>query len=526
MHARGSITLRGLIAVGLATAGLGSAALGVAALGGASAVSSAPQTPPPNVVLIYADDLGYGDVSSYGATAVRTPNIDALATEGLRFTRAYSPAATCTPSRYAMLTGEYAWRKPGTGIARGDAPLIIDPDRTTLADVLKQAGYATAVVGKWHLGLGSPPAAEWNGDVEPGPLELGFDTAFLIPATGDRVPTVYVEDHRVVGLDAADPIRVSFGEPVGDEPTGRDHPDLLKMHPTHGHDQTIVNGVSRIGSMSGGKAARWVDEDMADVITGRAVEFIEANRARPFFLYFSTHDIHVPRMPHARFAGKSGLGPRGDAILQLDWSVGEITRALDRLGLADRTLVIFTSDNGPVLDDGYADRAVELNGAHAPAGGLRGGKYSAFEAGTRVPFIVRWPDRVRPGTSTALVSQVDLPASFASLTGVSLDDAEAPDTRDVLPALLGETPQGRDQIVLQGIGTLALVQERWKLIAPSKGARVSQNTRIELGNAPDPQLYDLDADPGERRDVAAEHPDLVRDLSAELERIRAAASAR
>ena len=297
---------------------------------------------PPNIVLIYTDDLGYGDVSSYGATAFQTPNIDRLATEGLRFTRAHAPSATCTPSRYALLTGEYAWRRAGTGIARGDAALIIEPGRTTLPSLLQQAGYTTGVVGKWHLGLGGEGGPDWNGDIKPGPLEIGFDEAFLIPATGDRVPTVYVENHRVVGLDPADPISVSFNEPVGDEPTGRDHSELLKMHPSHGHDRTIVNGISRIGYMSGGTAARWVDEDMADVITARAVDFIEQHQGSPFFLYFSTHDIHVPRVPHARFAGQSGLGPRGDVILQLDWCVGEILNALDRLGLADNTLVVFT----------------------------------------------------------------------------------------------------------------------------------------------------------------------------------------
>ena len=199
----------------------------------------------PNIVLIYADDIGYGDLSCYGATRVRTPNLDRLASRGLRMTDAHSPSATCTPSRYALLTGEYAWRRKGTGIARGDAAMIIKPGRVTLASLMKQAGYATGVVGKWHLGLGSGNL-DWNGQIKPGPRELGFDYCFLIPATGDRVPCVYVENRRVVGLDPKDPIGVRFGKPLGEEPTGKSHPRLLKIRPSHGHNQTIVNGISRI----------------------------------------------------------------------------------------------------------------------------------------------------------------------------------------------------------------------------------------------------------------------------------------
>ena len=353
----------------------------------------------PNIVLIYADDLGYGDVGCYGATKVRTPNIDRIAAEGIRFTHAHSPAATCTPSRYALLTGEYAWRKKGTGILPGDARLIIQPGRTTLPSMLQKAGYATGAVGKWHLGLGSGDL-DWNTDIAPGPLDIGFDYCFILPATGDRVPCVYVENRRVVGLDPADPLRVGYDKPVGDEPTGKDHPELLKMHPSHGHDQTIVNGISRIGTMSGGKSARWVDEDMADTLTGKAKSFIDKNKDRPFFLYFATHDIHVPRVPNPRFVGATGMGPRGDVIAQLDFCVGEILQTLERLKLADNTLVLFTSDNGPVVDDGYKDQAVEKLGDHKPAGPLRGGKYSIFDGGTRVPFLVRWPAASNPASPT------------------------------------------------------------------------------------------------------------------------------
>ena len=474
----------------------------------------------PNIVLIYVDDLGYGDVGCYGATAVKTPHIDRLAKEGLRFTDGHCSSATCTPSRFSLLTGQYAWRKPGTGILPGNASLIIPPGTPTIASTLKTAGYQTGVVGKWHLGLGTGDL-DWNGDIRPGPLEIGFNYCFLIPATGDRVPCVYVENHRVVGLDPADPIRVSYGAKIGDDPTGRENPDLLKMKLSRGHDATIVNGISRIGFMAGGHQARWVDEDMADTITGKAVKFIEANATAPFFLFFSTHDIHVPRVPHSRFAGNTPMGPRGDAIAQLDWCVGELLAALDRHTLSDNTLVIFTSDNGPVLDDGYADSAVEKLGNHKPAGPLRGGKYSLYEGGTRVPLLVRWPARVKPGVSHALVSQVDFLATFAELTGHDLP-REAGDSLPQLAALVGESRSGREHLI-EHAGGLAIRKGAWKYIAPGgaggkKGKAAKQNTGESPGGG---ELFNLAADLGETKNVAAENPQVVAELGALLEKIRA-----
>lgn len=475
----------------------------------------------PNIVIIYADDLGYGDVSCYGATEIATPNIDRAAREGLLFVNAHCTSATSTPSRYSLLTGEYAWRQRGTGIATGDAPAIIEPGRTTVASVLKEAGYSTGVVGKWHLGLGPAGGADWNSEITHSPLDIGFDYSFLIPATGDRVPCVYVENRRVVGLDPADPIRVSFREPILIEPTGRDHPELLKMHPSHGHDMTIVNGISRIGYMSGGKSALWIDEDMADVITGKAVEFIEKNREKPFFLYFATHDIHVPRVPHQRFAGKSGMGPRGDAILQFDWCVGEIVSTIDKLNLARKTLIIITSDNGPVVDDGYRDDAVEKLGNHKPAGPLRGGKYSAFDGGTKVAFIVRWPGKVKPGRTDALFSQIDLMASFATLTGQELSSGAGPDSFDHLNTLLGKVKTDREWLVEHAAnGRLSIIKGRWKYIGPGPGPRVNLNVNIELGNDSLPQLYDLKTDIGERLNLASENPSVVRELTDLLQNIK------
>jgi arylsulfatase A-like enzyme len=479
----------------------------------------------PNVVIIYADDLGYGDVSAYGAKTIRTPHIDRLAREGLRFTDGHAPAATCTPSRYALLTGEYAFRKPGTGVLPGDAALVIEPGRTTLPVIFQRAGYATGVVGKWHLGLGPKGGPDWNAEITPSPNQIGFDHSFIMAATGDRVPCVYVENGRVVGLDPADPIKVDYAKPLGDWPTGRANPDQLKMHPSHGHDMTIVNGISRIGYMTGGKAALWKDEDMADVFAQQAVKFIERQKAKPFFLYFALHDPHVPRVPHPRFVGKSGMGPRGDAILQADWCVGEITAALDRLKLARNTLVIFSSDNGPVVDDGYKDDAVAKLGAHKPAGPWRGGKYSHFEAGTRVPFIVRWPGRVKAGVSAALVSHVDFLASFAAFTGQKLAEADAPDSFDVSNALFGKSQRGRTELVEQA-GGQTLRQGPWKYIEPSKRQKYAKETNTELGNDSVPQLYRVDSDPGERQNLAAQYPDKVNELSARLQQIRQAGRSR
>lgn len=468
----------------------------------ASAQDAGAADRPPNIVLIYADDLGYGDIGPYGATRAPTPHLDKLAAEGLRFTDAHSASATCTPSRYAILTGEYAWRKPGTGILPGDAALIIEPGRPTLPSILKDAGYATGAVGKWHLGLGDGKTKiDWNEKLAPGPLEIGFDSCYIIPATVDRVPCVYVEGHHVAGLDPADPIFVNYKEKVGDEPTGRENPEQLIMKSSHGHDQTIVNGIGRIGWMEGGHAARWTDEDIADVFAARAVEFIEKNQKQPFFLYLATHDVHVPRVPHPRFVGRSPMGPRGDVIVEFDDTVGTILGALDRLNLAENTLVIVTSDNGPFVDDGYQDQAEALLGDHRPAGPWRGGKYKCYEGGTRMPMIVRWPGKIAPGVSDALICQVDFPATLARLAGREFPKETGPDGQNMLDALLGKSKRGRDELMEHdGFATTALRQGPWKFI-PKRGAK-----------EPAGELYNLADDPGETRDLAAENPDRVAEM--------------
>ena len=476
----------------------------------------------PNIVVMYADDLGFGDVSCYGATALDTPNIDRLASEGVIFYQGYATAATCTPSRYSLLTGSYSWRNERAHILPGDAPLIIDPGTATLPSVLKEAGYTTGVVGKWHLGIGEGNQ-NWNEPLPLTPLDIGFDYSYIMAATNDRVPCVYLDGRDVVGLDPSDPIEVEYdkNKPFPGLPTGKDNPELLKMMFHHGHDMSIVNGVSRIGYMRGGEVALWVDEDMADVFLEKAVSFVEENKDNPFFLYYAFHQPHVPRLPHPRFVGSTGLGPRGDTIAEMDWCVGEMLDALERCGLKEDTIVVFSSDNGPVLNDGYYDEAVELCGDHRPAGPLRGGKYSMYDGGTRVPFIVSWPGNVETGESDALVSQVDFLASFAALAGVSLDSDAGPDSVDVLDALLGQSDEGRAEIVLEGIqARTVLRQGDWVFIPPHQGPPVNTNVNIETGNSPIPQLYNLSGDIGQIENVASIYPDVAERMADRLRAIR------
>jgi arylsulfatase A-like enzyme len=461
----------------------------------------------PNIVVILADDVGYGDLACYGATKIKTPNLDALAKAGMRFTDAHSPAAVCTPTRYALITGQYAWRHaPGSRILSGVAPLSITSGTITVPSHLKVNGYTTAAVGKWHLGLGEKET-DYNVEIKPGAKEVGFDYSFLIPATGDRVPCVFVENGKVVGYDPKDPIRVSYTAKVGDEPTGKENPELLTVQkPSRGHDMTIVNGISRIGWMTGGKAARWKDEDIADDITKRAVGFIEKNKDKPFFLYFATHDAHVPRVPHPRFKGKSGHGLRGDCIEELDWCVGEIISALDKYKLTDDTLVIFTSDNGGVMDDGYIDGTATDTSGHKCNGSLRGFKGGPYEGGHRVPFIARWPRKVPAGkVSNELVCHVDLLHTVAAIVEKPLPKGAGPDSFNALAALLAEKPAKpcRESLVHQtgNPAALALRKGDWKFI-PNDGKK-------KVG----PELYNLKDDPSEATNLAAKNPEKVKELA-------------
>ena len=472
----------------------------------------------PNVVIFYIDDLGYGDLGSYGATGVETPEIDRIAANGIRFTDGHSSAATCTPSRYSLLTGEHGFRN-NAKILKGDAPALIQPGKPTLASMFKKAGYTTGVVGKWHLGLGNGNV-NWNEDIKPGPLEIGFDYSFLLPATGDRVPTVYVENHNIVNLDKNDPITVSYKGKVGDMPTGYENPELLRFVADKQHNETIVNGVSRIGHMAGGKSAHWVDEDFAQVFTDKAIDFIRTNKNTPFFLFKSYHDIHVPRLPNDRFKDKSTMGVRGQAIAQMDWMTGRVIKEIEKLDLAEDTIIIFTSDNGPVLFDGYQDSAIELLGDHKPGGPFSGGKYSRLEAGTRVPTIAYWPGKIKPQVNDALVSQMDIYASLAKLVGVDMAEGEAVDSLDQLSVWLGETDQGRVDLLEESLGNVALRHNNYKFIGKSKNRpSFIKSKKIRGGYEFVDQLYDLAKDPGEMNNIAEQNPALVKQFKARTKAI-------
>ncbi len=477
-------------------------------------INKLPAAKQPNIVIILADDLGFGDVGCYGSVNLKTPNIDQLAASGLRFTNGYCTSATSTPSRLALLTGGYPWRNQRARVLPGDAPLLIDPSTTTLPGMLGNAGYTTGVVGKWHLGLGTGQI-DWNGRITPGPNETGFDYSYIMAATNDRCPTVFLENGRVVALDPTDPIEVSYRQNFAGEPTGKDNPDKIRMGLTQGHAGTIVNGISRIGFMKGGTRARWTDEFMVDTFLLKAQKFIEINQKKPFFLYYALHEPHCPRIPSPRFAGTTGLGPRGDVIAEADWAVGEFLKKLEQLGLTSNTIVIFSSDNGPVLDDGYADQALELNGSHTPWGPLRGGKYSLLDAGTHVPFLVSWPGQIKPGISEALVCQVDLAASLAELTG---QPNPGRDSQSVLNALLGKSPNGRSSLILEnGSGKTLIRMNEWVMIPSYPGVPLFKDVNIETGLSPEVQLYNLMTDPGQKKNLAAHEPDRIIRLKEELE---------
>jgi len=465
-------------------------------------------SPKPNIVVIYTDDLGFGDISANGAKEIKTPNIDILANEGVRFTNGYASSATCTPSRYALLTGVYPWKNKRARILPGTAPLIIDTTQMTLPKMLKNKGYHTGIVGKWHLGLGTGNV-NWNETISPGPNEVGFDYSYIMAATQDRVPTVYIENGDVVGLDPKDPIEIDYKNNFEGQPNGIDNPELLTMKWHHGHNSSIVNGIPRIGFMKGGETAKWSDIDMADHFLKGAQDYVKKHKNEPFFLYYAMQQPHVPRTPHPRFVGTSGMGPRGDVIVEADWMVGEFIKTLKKEGLLENTLIVFSSDNGPVLNDGYYDDAVEKIGDHTPAGQLRGGKYSLFEAGTHVPFITYWKGKIEPTVSEALVCQIDLLSSIAKLVDskVRVDDSQ-----ELLNVFLGQSQDGREDLIIEATTRTAYRNGDWVLIPPYKGPKVNTFVNIELGNSNEYLLYNIKEDLGQQNNLAESNPEKLEEM--------------
>ena len=469
----------------------------------------------PNVLLINVDDLGYGDLGAYGATMVKTPNIDRLANEGIRFTDFHTASAVCSPSRYALITGTYPARVGLYGAMFLREPLHVDTTKMTIAKVMKEAGYATAIIGKWHLGFGNQRPVDWNKPLKPGPLELGFDYYFGVPVLNSHPPFVYVENHEVVDYDPNDPF----------------------IYGKHSETRWFREkfGLTEIG---GAKAAhyRYDDRMVGTVLKDKAIEYIRANREKPFFLYLATTNIHHPFTPAPRFIGTSEAGPYGDFIHELDWMVGEILNTLEEEGLTDNTLVIFTSDNGGMLNMGGQEAYAA---GHRMNSQLFGFKFDAWEGGHRVPFIVRWPGKVPTGeVSDVLASNVDLLATMAALVNHEEMADRAPDSHNMLSAIMGENEPVRDYLLIAPNSRrhLSIRKGPWMYIpaqggggfmAPNAGDHTfggppaiewagQENSDIVNGkireDAPPVQLYNLEEDPTQDHNVYEEYPEVVEEM--------------
>lgn len=469
---------------------------------GGNCLTASAQAVSPNVIFIMADDIGYGDIGCYGAEKIKTPFIDEIAQSGVTFRNAYAPASTSSPSRYALLTGQYAWRK-NVGILPADAPLTIDPQMSTLPAMFRKAGYYTGIVGKWHLGLGDKAnPVDFNGKIPKGPLAVGFDYAYYFPATNDRVPCVFIENETVVGLDKKDPIAVSYKQKIGNDLTGKENPDKLTLLPHAGHDGTIVNGVSRIGWMDGGNKARWKDEEMSGCLLEKAISFINGGSDKPFFLYYAPQNAHEPRVPSARFRNKSEAGIYGDVIEEFDDCVGQIVAALKQKGIYEHTLIVITSDNGPMIKEGYKDGALENINNHDPYKKLRGEKYALHEGGTRVPFIFSWPSKVKhPFEQAQPFVYLDMLATFAGLLNIPVGEKECNDSRNGAALFLqADAPMYREYVMTQNNGgQVAIRKDNWKFIPAYRSSDA-------------PQLYELASDPSELHSLSLACPEKVNEL--------------
>lgn len=461
----------------------------------------------PNIIFIMADDLGYGDVQSLTPTSkIPTPNINKLAAQGLSFRNAHASASVCTPSRYSFLTGRYSWRSERKeGVTWVWERPMIDSSRFTIGEMLKEQGYHTACIGKWHLGVdwpttdGHPASLKNNGKnvdyekpIRNGPVNRGFDYYF-----GQEVP--------------------SF------PPHGFIENDRVLIRPT----EWLQPGVAGIpGAMTPG----WRYEDLMSTLTDKCVQYIndrtKNDAAKPFFLYFAMSAPHTPIAPHEDFQGKTDVGRYGDYIYEMDYHVGRILDVIDSLGISENTLVIFTSDNGGVNEDGlkYTSAVGDLveNFGHNSSGNLRGIKSDAWEGGHRIPFIIRWPGHVKENsTSDALISQVDMMATFAAVTGAELADDVAEDSYNMLPLFEGKSKVVRDAVVTQsGEGVLSIQKGDWKLVLCSGGGGKWNkpgglpllDTQAGKPVWKNVQLFNITADMGEEKDVASADAEKVTEL--------------
>lgn len=477
----------------------------------------------PNIVFILADDLGYGDLSSYGATKVKTPNIDRLAIEGRKFTDAHSPHPVCTPTRYSLMTGRYSWRTwARTANVWSTDPMLIDEDQYTLPKLLGDAGYHTALIGKWHLSYGRPGAPGWddlkgidyNGKIAPGPLEAGFDYYFGVPHVGQQ-PHVFIENHHVVGLTPESPLELVMDD------RWLHRPSYLERH-----------GYPPRHHFEGGEGAKYRQEDVAIKLTEKAVDWLSQaaeNKETPFFLYFAHRNVHGPLAPHERFLGKSEIGVYGDFLLELDWSAGQILDALDSLGLAEDTLVFFSSDNGAVQRGHQPTVYVDHNG-HMANGPLRGQKTESLEGGHRVPLLARWPGRIPAGSTTdSLVALTDMMATLAELTSSELPNDAGPDSLSFLGALLDQEPTQAPRRVLvheSYRGGYGIRVDDWKLLMIQGGGGIGWSPFDNDRDEPYGQLYHLKEDLKELNNLYETHPEQVGEMAELLRTIRLSPSSR
>ena len=454
-------------------------------------------------MFVLADDMGYGDVQALNPNSrIPTPNLNQLAADGMTFTDAHSPSAVCTPTRYATLTGRYCWRsRLKRGVLNGYGTPLIERDRATVASHLKQRGYFTGVIGKWHLGLGFKKDGsgkwDWSKPLDYSPLDAGFSYSLVIPASLDFPPYVYVKGRQITGV----PNRTQ---------SARSFPAFLRKGEL-GSDFSIV--------------------DCLDELTTLATSFIreQSKTNQPFFLYFPLTAPHKPVLPHDRFSGKTELGPYGDFVAQVDWTIGEVVKAVDEAGIAENTLIIFTSDNGsfmrrqrdPKDSDHVNDETVQayFEGHHTANGPWRGTKADIWEGGHRVPFFARWKGTIRPGsTSGRTICHVDLFATAVELAGSKLPGPElaAPDSFSIASLLRGQPQKfNRAPVVHHSAGgAFAIRDGRWKLVL-CDGSGGREQPRGKAFATPW-QLFDMENDPVESTNVAGDHAEVVIRLAAVL----------